>query len=355
MILTAGLGMRLRPLTANLAKPALPVVNIPLVFYTIQLLRNAGIREVILNLHHAPETIKKILGRGRKWKMRFQYSYEPKILGTGGGLKNVENFFEDEPFLVINGDTICEIDLKKAIAFHQERDAIATMVLREDKTPEKYGVIGLDSENRIQRFVDLVKPNQKDLRKFMFTGIHIFSPPVFEYIPPLINCCLNRYVYPRMIENHEGVFGFETKDFWSDLGTLESYFKTNISFMENPDLLSYFDPLANYQYAPKREVDRIIRMGKNVDLKEEATLIDPVVIGDHCQIGKGTILGPNVILGNGCHIEKNNRIENTILWAGSKTHEAEVIQNQIRTKKLQVEIPKGLTSAPRREVQAINK
>ena len=341
MILAAGFGKRLRPLTDHVAKPTLPVVNIPLILYALNLLKSAGIREVIVNLHHAPETVKKILGRGRKWKMKIRYSYEKDILGTGGGLKNVESFFsEEEAFVLINGDIICDINLRDAITFHQESDAAATMVLREDKNAEQFGVIGIDSEQRIRRFTDLVKPDPKHgtLKKCMFTGIHILSPIVFEYLPPTIEVCINQYAYPRMINNAETIFGFITNGYWSDLGTISSYWQTNSYLLANPQALNYFDHLGDYQFTPKREVDRVVRMGKNVHLASDAKIYDPVIIGDHCDIKKGSVIGPNVILGNDCVIEKNNRIENSILWPNTKTNENEEICKQIRGKKVKVEL-----------------
>lgn len=333
MILGAGLGTRLRPLTEKTAKPALPVMNIPLIIYAVEVLKQAGIREIIINLHHAPDSIRKILGSGRKFKVKIEYSYESEILGTGGGIKKAEHFFKDESFVVINGDIISGIDLKNAIAFHKEKDAIATMILREDRQVEKYGIIGIDENNRICRFIDLVQPKTKSgfIRNLMFTGIHIFNPQVFEYLPPEIETCVNRYAYPRMIENNEGVFGFITDDFWSDLGTPLSYFETNFRLLQNPALIPFFDPLESYFHRPKREVDRTIRLGKDVVLKEGATLIDPVVIGDGTTIGKGSVIGPNAIIGANCHVESANQIEESILWNGAKTSPNMNLKRQILT------------------------
>ncbi|HQX41406.1 MAG TPA: glycoside hydrolase family 3 C-terminal domain-containing protein, partial [Niabella sp.] len=153
--------------------------------------------------------------------------------------------------------------------------------------------------------IDLIQPKTKTgvVRNLMFTGIHIFNSQIFEYLPPEIEVCINRYAYPRMIENNEGVFGFVSDDFWSDLGTPLSYFETNFRLLQNPTLIPFFDPLESYFHRPKREVDRTIRLGKDVVLKEGATLIDPVVIGDGTVIGKGSVIGPNAnnsiaVLGN---------------------------------------------------------
>lgn len=346
MILAAGLGTRLRPLTADLAKPSLPVVNVPLIVYNLYLLKKAGVKEVMINLHHAPDSIRKLLGRGRKYKMKIHYSFEPEILGTGGGLKNVEDFLRDDTFILMNGDIICEVDLEQAVQFHHERDALATMVVRADKAAERFGVIGIDEENRIRRFTDAIvpPPGLKKLRKMMFTGIHILSPQVFEYLPPSIPCCINKYAYPRMIENNEGVYGYVTEGFWSDLGTISSYFQTNMKLLSQPSLLSYFDPLQLYEFAPKREVDRVIRMGRNVDLHEGVQLIDPVVLGDGTDVQEGSVIGPNVIVGPQCSIAKDIQIHDSILWPGTKikqeseTATPTVIQASIVTKTLHISV-----------------
>src|SRR3982751_5669006 len=131
MILAAGLGTRLRPLTDTIPKPLLPVGGTPLIVWNLLLLRRHGIRDVVVNLHYLGHLIQKELRDGSMWGMRISYSQEPTILGTGGGLKQAERYFEGRPFLVLNGDTLCELDLGALRRFHEQHRPLATMVVRE--------------------------------------------------------------------------------------------------------------------------------------------------------------------------------------------------------------------------------
>ena len=151
MVLAAGLGTRLRPLTASLPKPLLPLGPHPLLVWNLLLLRQYGIKDVMINLHHLGERIRQALGDGSQWHMRIVYSHEPVLLGTGGGIKRVEEFFQDGPFLVLNGDTVATLDLSQLVAHHHSEGALATMVLRDDPEVERWGVVETDHHDRVLR------------------------------------------------------------------------------------------------------------------------------------------------------------------------------------------------------------
>jgi NDP-sugar pyrophosphorylase family protein len=147
MILAAGLGTRLRPLTDRAPKPLLPIAGRPLLHYTLAWIASAGIRQVMINLHHMGEMIRDAIGDGRGFGLEVSYSEEPDILGTGGGLKRVERFFADGPFLVVNADILTTVDPRAVIAAHAARRGLATLVVREDPEVATYGAIGLDPED----------------------------------------------------------------------------------------------------------------------------------------------------------------------------------------------------------------
>jgi CTP:phosphocholine cytidylyltransferase-like protein len=151
MILAAGLGTRLRPLTETTPKPLLPVGGTPLIVWNLLLLRAGGIREVIINLHYLGSMIEAALGDGSRWDMQIAYSYEPELLGTGGGLKKAEEFFEGESFLVMNGDTLTNVDLPALQEFHRSQAGVATLVLRDDPHAEQWGAVESDAQDRILR------------------------------------------------------------------------------------------------------------------------------------------------------------------------------------------------------------
>src|SRR5574339_386662 len=151
MILAAGLGTRLRPLTNTMPKPLLPVAGTPLIVWNLLLLKRHGFREVIINLHHLGPMIEQALGNGSKYGLRIWYSQEPVILGTGGGIKQAEPYFSGEPVLILNGDTLVEIDLDELCAFHHEQRAAATLVLRPDPEAARWGLVEVEQGHRIVR------------------------------------------------------------------------------------------------------------------------------------------------------------------------------------------------------------
>jgi mannose-1-phosphate guanylyltransferase len=222
MILAAGLGTRLRPLTDNLPKPLLPLEGRPLIEYTLLLLRKYGITDVIINLHYQGEKIMQALGDGSRWGMKIRYSEEPRILGTAGGIKNVELLLSQEPFLVINSDILVEIHLDRVIELHQRERAAATLVLREDPNVDVWGAVGVDAHNRIRQFLGKPDWMGKTLSKRMFAGIHVMDPRVLAYIPGQGFSTIVD-VYIEMIQKGERLVGQTVKDYWIDIGSPERY------------------------------------------------------------------------------------------------------------------------------------
>ena len=224
MILAAGLGTRLRPLTYKTPKPLLPVKGKPLIRYALDILKKAGIHEVIVNLHHLPKPLKSYLKHQRDFKIHF--SYEKKILGTGGGIQKVKAFFGNEPFVVMNSDVIMYPDLKKIIALHKKKKALATMLVRTPKPKETYSQMGVSSKGKIKVFQ--VKNIPKPLKKAMFTGIHVFHPEIFKYFPKKKIFCINQDVYTKLVQKNRAVYAQFYKGTWIDLGTLAQY-RANLS------------------------------------------------------------------------------------------------------------------------------
>ena len=155
MVLAAGRGTRLAPLTDTTPKPLLPVAGQPLIEHILEFLRAGGIREVVINLHHLGQRIKERIGDGRRLGLQVKYSWEDPILDTGGGIKRAEPLLAGEPFVVVNGDSLLELRLEDVVAFHRERAAVATMVVRPDPEAARYGLIELDADDRVRRVVGL--------------------------------------------------------------------------------------------------------------------------------------------------------------------------------------------------------
>ena len=222
MILAAGLGTRLRPLTNTIPKPLLPIAGTPLIVWNLLLLKQYGFHDVVINLHHLGPMIEQAVGTGSRYGLRIIYSREPVILGTGGGLKQAEPHFSGESVLVLNGDTLVELDLGALCAFHQQRDAVATLVLRKDPEAARWGLVEMDSENRIVRITGRGRTDQVSIQPRMFAGIHVFRPQLLRDVPKgVASTIIDPYV--AAIQRGETVLGYDCEGYWSDVGTPERY------------------------------------------------------------------------------------------------------------------------------------
>lgn len=225
MILAAGLGTRLRPLSNSVPKPLLPVAGKPLIVWNLLLLRRYGITEVIINLHHLGHLIEKELEDGSRFGMRLAYSREPAILGTGGGIKQAEALLGGAPFLVLNGDTLLELDLDDVTRFHAERRALATLVIREDPDVERWGAVEVDEQQRVISIAGRGRPataQTEGLRRCMFAGVHVMDPRLLTPVPlRRESSIIDAYV--EAIKRGDRILGYRMEGYWSDVGTPERY------------------------------------------------------------------------------------------------------------------------------------
>ncbi|MDA0739234.1 MAG: NDP-sugar synthase [Nitrospirae bacterium] len=225
MVLAAGLGTRLRPLTNTLPKPLLPLGPHPLLVWNLLLLRKHGITEVMMNLHYRGEQIQETIGDGGEWGLHVSYSTEPVLLGTGGGLKQVEPFFEGQPFLVINGDTIFDLDVSALVAHHRQTDAMATMVVRDDPDVEQWGVLETDAQGHVLTIIGKGRPHSRGediLTRRMFAGIHVIDPLLLRHIPPGVpSSIIDAYVW--WLERGATISSYPLARYWSDVGTPDRY------------------------------------------------------------------------------------------------------------------------------------
>ena len=232
MVLAAGLGTRLRPLTDSLPKPLLPLGPYPLLVWNLLLLRKHGISEVMMNLHHLGEQIQEAIGDGSQWGLKVSYSVEPVLLGTGGGLKQVEPFFDGESFLVINGDTIFDLDLSALIVHYRQAGAIATMVLRDDPEVEQWGVIETDSDDCVLTINGKGRNASEGIAfttRRMFAGIHVIDPFLLRHIPQGVpSSIIDAYVL--WLERGATVSSYALTGYWSDVGTPERYAQVQQDF-----------------------------------------------------------------------------------------------------------------------------
>lgn len=225
MILAAGLGTRLRPLSHKIPKPMIPVLGIPMIQHTLNLLKSAGITEVMINLHHLPGDLKAYLKKQKDFKISF--SMEKKLLGTGGGILKAKPFFGNERFFVLNSDFLSDINLEDVLSFHLEKKALVTLVMKIPASSSRYDWVSLNKEHRILQFrATEIKP---PLIKGIFTGIHILEPDIFAFFPKGKKIfCIVRDVYMNLVERDFPIFGYPFKGAWHDLGSLDLYLKFHL-------------------------------------------------------------------------------------------------------------------------------
>jgi NDP-sugar pyrophosphorylase family protein len=220
MILAAGMGTRLRPLTESVPKPLVQVAGRPMIAFALQLLRQAGIHEIVVNLHHLGHQIRAALGDGSRYGVRLTYSEEDPILDTGGGIEAARAFLQDDTFVVVNADVVIDLRLRDVIDFHRRRSAMATLVLRPDPQAERKDDIGIDRRQHIRRFLSRMYegalPCAAD--RYFFASVHLFEPRVFDYMQPGVYS-ITRDVYPRLLAAGEPIYGYVHSGYWRVLDT----------------------------------------------------------------------------------------------------------------------------------------
>ncbi len=224
MVLAAGQGQRLRPLTEKIPKALVPVARRPMIEYPLLLLRHYGICEIVINLHHLGDQLEDYLGDGASLGLQIHYSREAELLDTGGGLLKARSFLDDGTFIVINTDVLIDLPVTDMIAYHHRHGAVATLALRPDPLAEQYGSMEIESDGRICRFLHARRPSVTTCSgpALMFTGVQILEPRIFDYMP--VNSAPRKFgttkdTYPKMLLAEEKLYGYRFDGFWLDLGT----------------------------------------------------------------------------------------------------------------------------------------
>ncbi len=311
MILAAGEGTRLHPLTLALPKPMVPIANVPLLVRTIRLLKSHGVTEIAVNLFHKPEAIRDALGDGSTFGVRLHYSLETTLMGTAGGVKHMEAFL-DEPFLVLYGDNLYRANFAPLIAAHRASGAVATLATFTTPNPTACGLVVTDDVGIVTRF------QEKPLISEVFTdqanaGVYVCEPGVFDYIPANTACDFGKDVFPAVLSAGRHRLAARPLDgYLRDTGTLESYRQANWDVLDgetgDPPLAICGMTLGeDTMLSSSAILDGRNIIGGDCFVGERAHLTD-AILWDGCQIqmdaviGVGTILGRNVVVGAGAVI-----------------------------------------------------
>ena len=299
MILCAGFGERLLPLTAELPKPAFPLANLPVVWHTLRLLLAWGVDSVVVNTHHLPDVMTETVRRCRPEGMEVSFSAEKEILGTGGGLRGARGFFlDDEPFILINGDIVTDMDIAGAAEFHLARGAVVTMVLSADDRRKRLGEVKVDGEGRVRSILE-TPGDPGGLKPAFFTGIHVMSPRIFDYLADRPRSCLVRDCYCGMVAGGEGLFGYFMDSYWNDIGTPAAYLSANMDLLAGA-------------YTPPFEIPM------ESDEPAGAYMEKPFLIGRETRVGGDVRIGPRAVVGGGAVLEDGCVIRESVVWPGAK-------------------------------------
>lgn len=292
MILAAGYGTRLWPLTIDRAKPAIPFMGRPLVGYVAEYLARYGFDDVVVNLHHRPESVREALGDGSRFGARFHYVEEHEILGTGGAIANARALLDADAFVVVNGKIATDIDLAAALATHRAEHALATLVLRPNPERERYSVVNV-RDGLVKGFGGYpAHGNATDDAPLMFTGIQILDPRVFEYIPRgdsgrAIFSHTVTDVYLPAIERGERIAAHVAGGYWHELSTVRRYLDTSVELLKREG--------RDAQSGEGSRVDE----GASV---EESVLWEGVRVEDGARVRR-SVLGAGVRVGRGEMLE----------------------------------------------------
>jgi len=303
VIMAGGFGTRIQPLTINLPKPMIPLVNRPIMLHIVELLKRHGITELILLLYHQPMIIKHFFGDGSEFGVRITYVTPLEDFGTAGAVKAAAKYL-DERFMIISGDLLTDFDLTSVIRFHEEKRARATITLTSVKDPLQFGVVITDKQGKITKFLE--KPGWGEVfSDTINTGIYVMEPEVLELIPENENRDWSKDVFPQMLADHAPLYGCNLRGYWADIGNTDAYLeacrdicagKVEVLVDEKP-----------------QDVAVGFFLGQEAAVASEASLEGMVVIGDNSQIPAGAIL-KNTIVGRNCSIESGVTLENAILW-----------------------------------------
>ena len=315
IILVGGEATRLLPLTCNIPKAMVPVLNTPFLEHVIRYLGQHQVESIILTQSHLAPAIESYFGDGSQFGIKLSYTVEDTPLGTAGAVKNAERYL-DETFLVLNGDVFTDLDITAVIGFHRERKAKATIALTPVEDPTGYGLIETDADGRVTRFLE--KPSWSQVTTNMINaGTYVLEPEVLANIPPQVNFSFEHELFPLLLDQSELIYAYPSTAYWMDIGTPEKYLGLN------RDLLNGMSTQHNFP------VDREILTGDQSYIHPTAKIRGPILIGSNCTIEQGVKLTGPLVIGHGSTILEDSVIEKSIVWENVQLGQRVNLRNSI--------------------------
>lgn len=322
MLLAAGFGTRLRPLTELMPKPLAPVANRPVMGHLLDLLSKHGFTEVVANLSYLPDAIRERFGDGSDWGVSLTYTTEDHPLGTAGGVANARDFLcaEADCFLVISGDALTDVDLTALVEGHRVSGGLATLATKTVADPSEFGVVICDRGGRIQGFQEKPPPGE-ELSNLANCGIYVFSPEIFDYFPPadhrspaggddqpsgFVDWAMD--VFPALLEADVPFHAHPVAGYWNDIGSIAELVAGNADALEGRVAVDL----------PGEEVAPGIRVEGGGGLPSDADVSAPAVIGAGCRLSPGAVIRGPVALGDGVSVGEAARVRGSVLLPGAR-------------------------------------
>jgi mannose-1-phosphate guanylyltransferase len=328
MVLCAGFGTRLRPLTDRVPKPLVPLCGLPLLRYNLALLQNAGVTDVIANVHHlAAEMEKGALAIGKDLGVEVAISREVgHILGTGGGVRKAAGMLGRGTFFLLNGDMIFDVELSAALAAHRASGAMATMVLAPYPKGASYGAVEVDASGNVRRIAGRGAPPEPGLTKMHFTGVHVLETEVLSRLPPEGESDINRTAYVRLIHEGAKVLGFSQNGYWGDLGAPRSLLRANLDVLVGRVPLDRFRPGAD-PFAGTREISPGVHAHASASIDRSARLSAPALLHAGCVVAAHAQVGPEAVLGSGVRVDAGGSVVRAVCWEQTHVAPGERVQD----------------------------
>lgn len=303
VILVGGEGTRLRPLTVNLPKPMLPVVNRPFLEHVLDYLKHQGIDDVILSMGYRSDVIERHFGDGADFGVNLRYVVEASPLGTAGGVKNVEQYL-DGPFLVFNGDILTDLDLRAMLDFHRQRGATVTISLTPVEDPTAYGLVETGGDGRVQRFIE--KPRPEDVTTNLINaGTYVLQPEVLDLIPVAAYHMFERGVFPDLLARGDSIYGYSSECYWIDIGTPAKYLSVNRDILHG-----------RVDHLRHSKTPNGVQIGEGAQIDPSAIITGPAILGKDVRVEAGARVSGPTVVGDGCAIGAGSTVEEAILWPG---------------------------------------
>lgn len=312
MIMAAGIGSRLEPLTSCKPKPMVPVANLPIMQHILLLLKKYGFTDVIYNTHYQSDSITGYFTANSLKNMHLEYIHEDKLSGTAGGVKKCEEFLnQGETFVVMSGDSLTDVNLEKLIKRHKESGATASMGLKAIPKEEviHMGVVVTDEKGKILEFQE--KPPIEEAKSNMVnTGIYIFEPELFDYIPADTFYDFAKQVFPALMKDNKPLYGFEIDEYWNDIGTLNQYRLSSYDVIN--EKINIDIPGKKFEHG---------WIGFNNKIDQSVSYIGSVIIGNNNMIDSNIAIKNRVTIGSNCNISKDSTLDGCMIWDNVKIGE----------------------------------